>query len=84
MTRSMLIVHLSFLAGGSTSSSSDVSISITSSADRWEALIGLEDFDVISDVTVLVQAPLLPSDCLIFPSHRLMLVIVDNASSPMF
>ena len=114
ITRSTSIVHLSFLAegsassssdvsisfsflaGGSISSSSDASISITLSADRWEVLIGLEDFDftVIVDFTVLVhvQASLPPSDCLIFPSHDCLifpshgstLVIADNAPLLMF
>ena len=52
ITCSMLIVYLSFMDGDPASSSSDVNISITSSANRWEALIGLEDFEF----TVLVQA----------------------------
>ena len=54
ITRSTSFVHLSFLNGGPASSSSDVSISITSSADRWETLIGLEDFDYA--VLVYAQA----------------------------
>ena len=85
ITRSTSIVYLSFLDGGSASTSSDMSISITSSDDSWEALIGVEDFDFT--VLKLVQASLSPSDCLIFPSHGSILnyfVIADNASLPMF
>ena len=61
ITRSTSFVHLSFMAGGTASSSSDVSISITSSADRWKTIIGLEDFNFT--VLVQAQASLPPSDC---------------------
>ena len=61
ITRSTSIVHLSFLAGGTASSLSGVSISITSSPNRWKTLIGLEDFEFT--VLVHAQASLLPLDC---------------------
>ena len=47
-------------------------ISITSTADRWEALIGPEYFDFT--VLVHTQASFPPPDWLIFPSHKSMLI----------